>query len=252
MKIINPINPTRFIKNTKPIITNVAQGDTRKLCSFVVPENKFGKLYLDVKMPKAGYGHNFITELRNRFDKLLGYEEFAYFEGSPNMSGLFIRVNDEYKQKGFNFGEILRLSSIIEIMENKVKNFEIISKDTAIYFHAKYKFTPNLAFSDRDKFLKTLSGDKSNGYEKFSLKAQDLADKLKIAKENADIPQQRKICAETNEVLGEYLDKVIAEKSQKQHPINFTMPMTLTDENILKNKEFFNQLFKKHGIDYNV
>lgn len=252
MKIINPINPTRFIKNTKPIITNVAQGDTRKLCSFVVPENKFGKLYLDVKMPKAGYGHNFITELRNRFDKLLGYEEFAYFEGSPNMSGLFIRVNDEYKQKGFNFGEILRLSSIIEIMENKVKNFEIISKDTAIYFHAKYKFTPNLAFSDRDKFLKTLSGDKSNGYEKFSQKAQDLSDKLKIAKENADIPQQRKICAETNEVLGEYLDKVITEKSQKQHPINFTMPMTLTDENILKNKEFFNQLFKKHGIDYNV
>lgn len=128
MKIINPINPARFIKNTKPIITNVAQGDTRKLCSFVVPENKFGKLYLDVKMPKAGYGHNFITELRNRFDKLLGYEEFAYFEGSPNMSGLFIRVNDEYKQKGFNFGEILRLSSIIEIMENKVKNFEIISR----------------------------------------------------------------------------------------------------------------------------
>ena len=252
MKIINPINPARFIKNTKPIITNVAQGDTRKLCSFVVPENKFGKLYLDVKMPKAGYGHNFITELRNRFDKLMGYEEFAYFEGSPNMSGLFIRVNDEYKQKGFNFGEILRLSSIIEIMENKVKNFEIISKDTAIYFHAKYKFTPNLAFSDRDKFLKTLSGDKSNGYEKFSQKAQDMADKLKIAKENADIPQQRKICAETNEVLGEYLDKVIAEKSQKQHPINYTMPMTLTDENILKNKEFFNQLFKKHGIDYNV
>ena len=79
-----------------------------------------------------------------------------------------------------------------------------------------------------------------------------MADKLKIAKENADIPQQRKICAETNEVLGEYLDKVIAEKSQKQHPINYTMPMTLTDENILKNKEFFNQLFKKHGIDYNV
>ena len=75
---------------------------------------------------------------------------------------------------------------------------------------------------------------------------------VKIAKENADMPQQRKICVETNEVLGEYLDKVIAEKSQKQHPINFTMPMTLTDENILKNKEFFNQLFKKHGIDYNV
>ncbi len=252
MKITNPINPTGFIKNTKPIITNVAQGDTRKLCSFVVPKSKVGELYLDVKMPKAGYGYNFITELRNRFDKLLGYEEFAHFEGSPNMSGLFIRVNDEYKQKGFNFGEILRLSSIIEIMENKVKNFGIISKDSAIYFHAKYKFKPDLAFSDRDKFLKILSDDKSNGYEKFSQKAQDLTDKLKIAIENADITQQRKICSETNEVLGEYLDGVIAEKSQKQHPLNWTMPMTLTDENILKNKEFFNQLYQKHGIDYNV
>ena len=30
------------------------------------------------------------------------------------------------------------------------------------------------------------------------------------------------------------------------------MRMTLTDENIMKNKDFFNALFKKHGIDYQI
>ena len=72
MLSINPVKPI------KPLITNLAENDTRKICSFIVPNNKAGELYLDMRMPKAGYGYGFITELRNRFNKLLGYEEFVY------------------------------------------------------------------------------------------------------------------------------------------------------------------------------
>lgn len=38
----------------------------------------------------------------------------------------------------------------------------------------------------------------------------------------------------------------------KKHSMNWTMQMTLTDEKILENREFFNGLFQKHGIDYSV
>ena len=49
-----------------------------------------------------------------------------------------------------------------------------------------------------------------------------------------------------------YTQKVMAEKSQDKHQFNYTLGMTLTDENILNNSEFFNNLFEKHGIDYKV
>lgn len=244
MLSINPVKPI------KPLITNLAENDTRKICSFIVPNNKAGELYLDMRMPKAGYGYGFITELRNRFNKLLGYEEFAFFENSKTISGLFIRANNEYQRSGYNFGEILRLSSIIEILENKIKNFNITSKSSAIYFHSKYKFKPNFtSFAERDKFLDILANDQSNGFEKYSQKAQNLINQID---KNKEPKSQRDCCKQANSLLGDYLEKVMAEKSQDKHQFNYTLGMTLTDENILNNSEFFNNLFEKHGIDYKV
>lgn len=234
----------------KPIITSVNPEDSRKLCSFIVPQNKIGELHIDMKPSQSGYGYTFITELRNRFRKLLGYEEFAFFEGAKDISGLYIKVDDEYQRRGYNLGEILRLSSIIGILENKVKNFNIVSKDTAIYFHSKYKFQPNVAtFYERNNLLETVANNKSAGFEEFTERAKKLLDEISLS---GNAEEQRKHTQETNKLLSEYITKVLNNKEQKQHKFNFAMGMTLTDENILKNKEFFNELFKKHGIDYNI
>lgn len=234
----------------KPIITKVTPQDARKVCYFVVPNNKIGDLYLEVKHPENSFYNSFITELRNRFHKLLGYEEFAFFEGAKEIFGLNIRVSDEYQRKGYNLGEILRLSSIIEIIENKIKNFDILSKDTAVYFHSKYKFKPDVtSVSDCDRLLKTVIEDKTPGFEKIAEKAKVLMQKIESVKSKEE---QQHFCEVTNGILEEYITKAIETKTQKQHPFTSTMNMTLTDDTVYKNKEFFNDLFKKHGIDYKI
>ena len=236
MTLISPIKPT---------ITTLA--DSKKLCSFRIMSNKAGELDLTVK-PKL-FGYNcFISELKNRFNKLLGFEEFTLFNGTQNIDGFFIRVNNEYQRQGYNFGEILRLSSIIEILENKVKNFNIVSKDSAIYFHSKYKFKPNISsFKERDMLLKTVANN-----EQFAdLREKAVALQSKILEEK-DSARQRDFCKEANELINEFIQNVLANKSEKEHPFNWVMRMTLTDENIMKNKDFFNALFKKHGIDYQI
>ncbi len=236
MTLISPIKPT---------ITTLA--DSKKLCSFRIMSNKAGELDLTVK-PKL-FGYNcFISELKNRFNKLLGFEEFTLFNGTQNIDGFFIRVNNEYQRCGYNFGEILRLSSIIEILENKVKNFNIVSKDSAIYFHSKYKFKPNISsFKERDMLLKTVANN-----EQFAdLREKAVALQSKIIEEK-DSARQRDFCKEANELINEFIQKVLANKSEKEHPFNWVMRMTLTDENIMQNKDFFNVLFKKHGIDYQI
>lgn len=238
---INPI---------KPIITNVDRNDARKLCSLTIPNNKAGKLYLDVKMPQNGFGCNFISELRDRFNKLLGYEEFAFYQGQKDISGLFIRVNNNYQRQGYNLGEILRLSSIVEILENKIKNFNIVSKSSAVYFHSKYKFKPNVTdFYERNQLLKGIIADKSIGFEEISTKAQNLMDKINSTTEPA---KQREYCQDANELLYEYIQMGLKDGGEQKHPLNWAMGMTLTDKNILENSEFFNEKFLKHGIDYEV
>ena len=167
-----------LIPPIKPTITTLA--DSKKLCSFRILSNKAGELDLTVQ-PKL-FGYNcFISELKNRFNKLLGFEEFTLFNGTQNIDVFFIRVNNEYQRSRYNFGEILRLSSIIEILENKVKNFNIVSKDSAIYFHSKYKFKPNISsFKERDMLLKTVANN-----EQFAdLREKAVALQSKILEEN--------------------------------------------------------------------
>lgn len=234
----------------KPIVYKLTKDDSRKICSFIIPYNKAGSLQLEIKKHNNGFGYNFITELKNKFGKLLGFEEFAFYENAKNISGLYIKVSEEYQRKGYNLGEILRLSSIIEIIENKIKNFNIVSKSTAIYFHSKYKFEPNISvFKQRDYFLQKIAENNNEDFKSFSAKAKKI-----ISGVNSDSsPEaQRAYCKETNKLLKEYLRKIISEKAQKQYPFDTPLEMTLTDKSILDNKTFFNDLFNKHGIDYKI
>lgn len=238
------------IKMVKPLITSIAKNDTRKLCSFSIPENKAGELFVKVKEAENGYGYKFITELKNKYNKLLGYEEFSFFDWTDNITGLYINVDKEYRQKNYFFGEILRLTSIIEMLENKIKNFKITSKDSAIYFHSKYKFEPAVtSFEDRKKLLQTIVNDRSNGFEDLSLTAQRLN---KYFQNRISWQSQQEFQKQTNKLLQEYIKRALDKKEIDKHSFKWTMDMCLTEENVRKNRDFFNGLFKKHGIDYTI
>ena len=81
----------------------------------------------------------FVTKLIDSDGNTLGSEIFG-LSGKSDMFDYNIEVNNPHRGKGF--GELLCLTNIIEMIENKINLIRLYSKNTAIYFHSKYKFEP--------------------------------------------------------------------------------------------------------------
>lgn len=239
-----------MIKLTPPKITPYWLNEDRKLCDIVAHNKILGDLTLNTKY-YPDVTERFITELRDKDEKILGYELFSFEDFSNDLFGYSIRVNPELRQKGLRLGELLRLSSIIEMFENKINKLKIYSKDTAIYFHSKYKFEPSItSFKDRDEALKSIINNPQTGMEKFIQSARQLLEKIKQHQE----PEiQRGAIKEANEITKGYIEKALETKHGSEiYPFSYGMGMELTKENIIKNKDFYNNLFAQHGIDYIV
>ena len=191
------------------------------------------------------------TEIKNSFGKTLGYEMFSLNSNSHKGCGATMEVEKEYRQKGFKIGEVLRLSSIIGIMENEISEFEIYSIPHAIYFHSKYKFEPAITrFEERDNTLLAIITNSKKGYEDFKEEAETL---LEEASRDKNSENQRKLCEDTNSLVKKYIQKVLeTEDGYKNHPFQQGIRMILTKDEIIKNKDFFNSLFIKHGINYKI
>ena len=238
----------------KPKITT-STIDKRKLCSFITNNPALGCITTTSRMDYNNGFKRLLIELKNKQNKILGFEELVLNSGTSEMTGLSIWVEPEYRKKGtkgFQFGEILRLASIINMLENNKKIFKIFSKNTAIYFHSKYKFEPNITnFQERNYALETITDENSPEFK-------DLAEYAKILlhKSNTDSnpANQRKLCFPANKITKEYIRRVehMGKDEYKQHPFNRGMDMLLTYDEIMRNKAFFNQLFKKHNIDYTI
>lgn len=166
----------------RPILKTVTPTDSRIVSTLRTKNEIFGELVVDTRIHEDGY-NRLISEIKNRMGKTLGEEIFSIDNKNKTMFGYLIETLPEYRQKGYGFGELMRLSSIITMIENNIQKLKITSKNTAINFHKKYKFQPAEIASTAPK---------------------------------------------------KYLD------------------MELTTQDIIENKNFFNELFKKHGIDYEI
>ena len=84
------------------------------------------------------------------------------------------------------------------MFENKINKLKIYSKDTAIYFHSKYKFEPSItSFKDRDEALKSIINNPQKGMEKFIQSARQLLEKIK---QHEEPELQREAIKEANEI----------------------------------------------------
>ena len=189
--------------------------------------------------------------LRDKANKILGSERLVIENNNPNAAGLYIETSPKFRQKGVGIGEILRLSSIILILKNKIKEFEIFSKAEAVYFHSKYKFKPAIKqFSERDIALKNIINNCQNEFEHFGIRAKEILEKCQA---NKSPESQRHFCVETNQLLKEYLQEVLKTKDKyKSHSFERGFRMILETNEILNNKEYFNSLYEKQGIDYKI
>ena len=67
-----------------------------------------------------------------------------------------------------------------------------------------------------------------------------------------DIIKQRMYCNEANQLFSQYINRALSNHDIKSHKFDWVMDMKLTRENVFENKEFYNELFEKHGIDYKI
>ena len=191
------------------------------------------------------------TELKNKYGKVLARETFSIKDKDSMSFGYTIEVEPEYRQKGYNLGEILRLSSIIMILENKIKEFQIYSKNSALFFHSKYKFSPRIETTEEaDNILSSVINNCNNKYPDIKKDAFDLLIEIRRNQNKHFVPL---LCNQANDLVKYYMSTVLKTKDEyKSHNFHSGFMMALTDKDIYQDKDFFNNLFKKHNIDYKI
>lgn len=237
---MSSIIPIRESKKIKTVWKQNTEDDSRKIFEPIKLHNeKIGDIFVKINHRQ---GHNnFQIDVENKLGKNLGYEVISIDNDKcKKIEGFNIKVEDEYQRKNFRLGELLRLASIMEMMENNSSHIKIYSKNTAIYFHAKYKFEPLMNdINERKHALDSISKDKSQKFLDLVEKAKTISKKLSRQ--------------ETKDLVNEYIARALKnEKPEKFHKFEKGMTMILTREQVLKNKEFFNKLYERHGINYKI
>lgn len=230
--------------NIKPnfeIINNI------KLCSLDFRKTK----NLEVKAFKKPE-NTFLYQMQvlNNCKIAQANESFGILQHPVELFTFNINVLPQFKN--MKIGELLKLMDIINLLENKLPHIKLYSKDSAVYFHAKYKFEPIITrFTERDSLLRSIANDTQNGFQEIVQRAKNLIEKIT---QNNTGKAQREFCKETNKIVSDYIRLVQeGEKNEyKKHQFNTGFSMILTKPTIEENKNFFNELFNQHNIDYTI
>ena len=163
-------------------------------------------------------------------------------------------TEDEFRGEGL--GICMHLTNIIEMMENNFKGIELYSVASAIPFHSKLGFKPNdkwnyMPISNVQKLnplqenLKCIIDDKTPELQEYSDVAKEILRSYMSPEDKAKI---------SNKVIYNYIKKSLKIKSKEEQKTMFKYPiqMILTKKDIIKNKKFYNKLFNKYCIDYQI
>lgn len=234
--------------SVQPVMHNISTNDGRKRCSFSVENERVGLVDVQVKEYNLEQDR-FRTEIFDSKKQLLGYDFFDM----PKADSMFeydITVLPEHRGKGL--GELMRLTSIAQMLENNVDEMDLYSKSTAIYFHAKHGFEPNIrSFDQRRSSLEAVVANKMVEGDVFVPKAEKI---LKAVESPLSLTfeENQKYTMQTNELVKDFIKKVLAMGGQEDAKFSFGFNMKLMRDTIFERAEFFNLLFKKHGIKFKV
>ena len=152
----------------------------------------------------------------------------------------WIGTSYSYQKKGL--GTVLHLLNIIEMLENNKNSIKLDAIPSSITYHAKMKFkTKSNWNTGLQNNLKAIA--------KFDPKYKEKINELIDAR----IPSNTKA-----KIGCKYIDTFIEEGLQKypekqlKWVLRNDIDMELTKEDIIKNKDFYNELFKKYNIDYEI
>lgn len=153
------------------------------------------------------------------------------------------------KSKKSGAGSIMRLGQIITMLENDFDRIELYSLGQAVLFHSKFKFEPNIQKQEElnahlQTYIIPLITDKR--FEKIAKEAAEYLNDKSLPKEKA--------LEIGNKILYKYLQTINKYKLNldENFQIDLGFNMILTKDKVIKHKDFFNQLFNKYGIDYQI
>lgn len=163
----------------------------------------------------------------------------------------YMYVDNMYTQDSFRgdgLGICMHLVNIIEMFENdNIKRIELFATSEAIPFHSKFGFRPceNWNNATMLKNIRAIAADDTPELSQYSLEAAMLL-KTYIS------PELKSQIG--NKIIHNYIQKAVKIKSKAEQKEIFESPiqMVLTRENVMNNKKFYNKLFKKYKIDYQI
>lgn len=240
------ITNSNFLNNNYPVqfegavrFKRAALFDSRKLCSFEVEHPKYKQLNITTTK-KNCKKYSISVSTPNKPD--ISKEDFCIF---PNeMYGVNIKTHADYRRQ--SLGELSRITSIMTMLKNNLNRIKIYSLGDAVIFHHKYKFEPNI--TERADAIRILYNMRTSGFREY----YDDINKVMIKSTPPDM-DYTVFCQETNELVQRFLDDIITNKRYNNRTFeHWNLDMVLTKEKIMQNKEFFNNILKKHHIEYSI
>ena len=194
-----------------------------------------------------------------KLNKFCGSHYYSINPKTKVFEGDTIRTDDLKRHQGY--GELLRLVSIIHMQQNKLELNSIDSLSTAVPFHYKYGFRPD--FEHHKDFQLPLKTNQEFEPIEFIMKILDLlsVSKGQGTKFKKDVNFLRKKVNTKKTLLKKDMQKLdsLVNRYIVKHLKHWSedlfidgLPMSLSKNYINKHTDFFNNLFKKHGINYTI
>lgn len=190
----------------------------------------------------------------------VGYNTFSISKENLVLNGNSMQVNKEL-QKKYGYGEVLRLASIIDLLENSLDKISIYALTEAIPFHHKYKFKPNIPLrkDEIEELLIKISRQRNEKLQPHSQTAKKILNELIYCNFGMSNSKYANLTEKINLLVSNYLkatekNNLNWESSISMSGVSFRtdIDMDLDRNSIYENKDFFNEKFLAHGIDYKI
>lgn len=204
------------------------------------------RTFYNVSVEKSEYSDGYIIKFNNDecIDPLAEEDMRIY----PEFNYLVVdNMETETEARGNGLGTCMHLTNIIHLMENNVSRIELLAAPSAIPFHIKCGFKPQITLDNEYslKNIRTIANDTTPELAEY---AQDAKELLKTRLSPA---LKNKLA---NKILLGYTKKAIKIMDTEDQKALFphSIDMYLTKKDVIRNKNFYNKLFNKYNVDYQI
>ena len=196
---------------------------------------------ITLKEQRYNYQNNYDVDF---YDKELNLNAKEHIGIYPEIKYMFVDTMDSY-DRNRGFGTCMHLVNIIEMLENDIDKIELYSTPSAVAFHIKCGFKPDSTWDDG--LAINIQKIRNNAYpelKKYAYNADNLLKNLDLSNKDAA----------ANQLLLDYISSacMTLPKEELKYLCSFPVHMKLTKQDILDNKNYYNNLFQTYKIDYQI